>query len=259
MSCHSHISYDSVMLDVAYNQAHTLRFLKEDYDGAYKAYSYAANKGHAKSQFELARMYQDGLGVEADPQKAFEWYLKSARGGMPYAYRTVADCFFRGDLGTMTDEKQAFYWYKKAGEFALDQLRQNCKVWGEKVYDLFSILSQCYEKGIGTEVSQTESESWKDKIKLIKGRDYSSSKHPDYFDIESYRNLYAPPVKSEEGGCQKDSFTEKISRSVRNVFSWVLFLAIAIIVLWLIHMSVSPGNKRYTGWEDDPPSPYERF
>lgn len=43
-----------------------------------KALSYAAERGHAKASFELAKLYESGRGVPRDLKKAEEWYLKAA-------------------------------------------------------------------------------------------------------------------------------------------------------------------------------------
>jgi len=41
----------------------------------------ASIQGHAKAQYNLARMFENGEGGEQDYQKALEWYLRSAESG----------------------------------------------------------------------------------------------------------------------------------------------------------------------------------
>ena len=41
----------------------------------------AADLGNLESMKNIAVMYKDGLGVPADPAKAYSWYLIARRGG----------------------------------------------------------------------------------------------------------------------------------------------------------------------------------
>jgi len=45
---------------------------------AIKYFIKAAERGHAEAQFELACMYENGSGCEADIKKAVEWYTAAA-------------------------------------------------------------------------------------------------------------------------------------------------------------------------------------
>ena len=38
----------------------------------------AANKGHARAQFNLGEMYENGRGVKQDSKEAVRWYRKAA-------------------------------------------------------------------------------------------------------------------------------------------------------------------------------------
>lgn len=57
-----------------------------------------AKKPHA--QLALAEMYDQGIGVKADPQKAFAFYKLSAVAGHPDAQNALAIYFYSGELGT---------------------------------------------------------------------------------------------------------------------------------------------------------------
>ena len=48
---------------------------------AYEEFLAAAREGHADSQFNVALMYEQGLGVGKDEQEAVVWYGKSAAQG----------------------------------------------------------------------------------------------------------------------------------------------------------------------------------
>ena len=48
---------------------------------AYKEFREAADKGHADSQYNVALMYEKGIGVAKDEKEAVVWYGKSAAQG----------------------------------------------------------------------------------------------------------------------------------------------------------------------------------
>jgi TPR repeat protein len=102
----------------------------------------AANQGHARSQYQLGKCYEEGEGVEKDRTKAIEWYRKAAaRGdsdakgvlrrlgeltdlefykekaekGDAEAQNTLGTMYAKGDGVTQSDS-EALYWYWKAAE-----------------------------------------------------------------------------------------------------------------------------------------------
>ncbi|MFT5111438.1 MAG: TPR repeat protein [Parasphingorhabdus sp.] len=44
---------------------------------AYRLYSRAAHMGYAKAQFKLGWFLENGIGIDTDPVKALDWYLKA--------------------------------------------------------------------------------------------------------------------------------------------------------------------------------------
>jgi len=52
-------------------------------------FTQSAEKGHPRSQFNLAQMYGHGEGVQMDHKKAFEWMKKSAQQGNDKAIKQV--------------------------------------------------------------------------------------------------------------------------------------------------------------------------
>lgn len=51
----------------------------KDYPNAMSAFTTAAYKGDAEGSCRLARMYEDGIGVDKDDSMALNWYIKAAR------------------------------------------------------------------------------------------------------------------------------------------------------------------------------------
>lgn len=50
-----------------------------EYTDAYKYFKQAAENGHGKAMFELAKLYEDGLGVTQNRNSAIEWYEKCSK------------------------------------------------------------------------------------------------------------------------------------------------------------------------------------
>jgi len=73
-----------------------------------------ARLGDPQSQFMLARMYNQGLGIPVEKEKAFYWYREAARNEYSPAYLIVWAFYRDGKYGVTKDISQAEYWRKKA-------------------------------------------------------------------------------------------------------------------------------------------------
>ncbi len=71
--------------------------------------------GHARAQFNLGVMYEDGKGVEKDESQACGWYLKAAEQGYARAQAILGACYSLG-TGVTKDENVAIGWYLKAAD-----------------------------------------------------------------------------------------------------------------------------------------------
>ena len=80
---------------------------------AAKEFRTAAEKGDAECQFNLALMYEQGLGVAKDEKEAVVWYRKSAEQGNSNAQFNLGVLYENG-RGTAVDFAQANHWYRKA-------------------------------------------------------------------------------------------------------------------------------------------------
>ena len=80
---------------------------------AYKEFLAAAKEGHADSQFNVALMYEKGIGVAKDEKDAVVWYGKSASQGNANAQFNLGVLFEHG-RGTNVDFTKANEWYRKA-------------------------------------------------------------------------------------------------------------------------------------------------
>jgi len=80
---------------------------------AYNEFLAAAKDGHADSQFNVALMYERGIGVGKDEKEAVVWYGKSAAQGNAAAQYNLGVLYENG-RGTHIDYAKANEWYRKA-------------------------------------------------------------------------------------------------------------------------------------------------
>lgn len=80
---------------------------------AYKEFRAAAENGEADCQFNLALMYEQGIGVAKDEKEAVVWYRKSAEQGNSNAQFNLGVLYEHG-RGCAVDFAQANQWYRKA-------------------------------------------------------------------------------------------------------------------------------------------------
>jgi len=74
-----------------------------------------AEEGNAGMTFLLARMYDNGQGVEQSDTKAATWYRKAAQGGNAKAQFLLGSMCEKGK-GVPIDHREAAEWYWKAAE-----------------------------------------------------------------------------------------------------------------------------------------------
>ncbi len=80
---------------------------------AFKEFSAVADTGNADGQFNVALMYEQGIGVTKDETQALSWYEKSAQQGNSNAQFNLGVLYENG-RGTAVDYAQANQWYRKA-------------------------------------------------------------------------------------------------------------------------------------------------
>jgi Sel1 repeat len=91
------------------------RHFPKDEKAAFDWYSRAAAQGYAKAQDNLGFMYATGEGVKKDDVAAFQWFQKAALQGDPVAERKVGRSYEEG-TGVPQDYMEAALWTRKAAE-----------------------------------------------------------------------------------------------------------------------------------------------
>jgi TPR repeat protein len=98
---------------IANFEAGIVAYQANDLPLAYAAFLAAAEDGHADSQFNVALMYEKGIGVGKDEKEAMVWYGKSALQGNASAQFNLG-VFYENGRGTKVDFAKANEWYRKA-------------------------------------------------------------------------------------------------------------------------------------------------
>jgi TPR repeat protein len=88
---------------------------KADYATAQKELTPLAEKGDARAQSKLGRMYSLGQGVPNDSRAAAEWFLKAAEQGVAEAQGMLGYMYLVGD-GAPQSNGKAYEWLRKAAE-----------------------------------------------------------------------------------------------------------------------------------------------
>lgn len=83
---------------------------------AMKYFQRAADAGAPDAQFELAKIYERGLGVNPDPVKALALYQASAAQGFADALNDLGFLYFQGGLGLAPDQAKGIDYFRQAAD-----------------------------------------------------------------------------------------------------------------------------------------------
>ena len=72
-----------------------------------------AQRGHLQEQLEVARAFQQGLGVDRDLAEAARWFHKAADHGSPEAQCQLGFLYGTGS-GVQRDDREALKWFERA-------------------------------------------------------------------------------------------------------------------------------------------------
>ena len=76
----------------------------------------AAEAGMPDAQFELAKLYEQGIGVTADPARALELYQAAAAQDFPDALNDLGFLYYNGGLGLTADPAKALDYFRQAAD-----------------------------------------------------------------------------------------------------------------------------------------------
>lgn len=86
-----------------------------EYDKALNIFSEHAEKGNARAQRSIGKMYLDGLGVDKDANKALAWLKKATASGDAISPYFVGSLYFNG-VGLAKDNNRAIKWITESAK-----------------------------------------------------------------------------------------------------------------------------------------------
>jgi hypothetical protein len=86
-----------------------------DYENAFHIWLPLAKGEDLAAQYNVALLFEHGLGVEADMDAALDWYIRAAEAGYPTAQVKIGD-FYRTGLWGEKRLPEALSWYQLAAE-----------------------------------------------------------------------------------------------------------------------------------------------
>lgn len=116
----------------------------EDDGKALILYKKAAESGSANAQFNLATMYFNGRGVEADPKMAAAWYQKAANQDHPGALSNLGYLHLAG-VGVLKSEQMALLYFERAARKGSADGMHNLAL----LYETGGVLPQNHEHAVG--------------------------------------------------------------------------------------------------------------
>src|SRR5665213_926364 len=157
--------------------------VQRDYAGAAYWYRQASDRGDAQGAFELANLYQKGLGVAADASQSFRLLQKAAQANYVPAMPLLSDAY--AAQKTSVSFERATYWATKAAdagdpsgslilgfEFNAGELGGDRPYWYKSAMEAFRKAAdrgncvammasgELYSKGHGVPADKTLAEGW---------------------------------------------------------------------------------------------------
>ena len=118
----------------------------------------AAEKGDARAQYNLGKMYSKGEGVMQDNAEAMSWYRKAAEQGHVNAQGMLGFMYANGE-GVPQDDAAAVVWFRRAAEKkVITGANVTATREGSAYAQLY--LGIMYESGRGVPLNSAEAVKW---------------------------------------------------------------------------------------------------
>ena len=119
---------------------------QQDYEKAFEWFLKSAKEGNKFAQYSLGNLYYYGNGTDKDLSQAFHWYMKSAEQGQPYASYSAAKMYDKGEYVSQSEENaQRYYKAALSGFLELESKDQADD-------NLFYKMGTMYKNGLGTDI-----------------------------------------------------------------------------------------------------------
>lgn len=179
--------------------------------------SKSADAGYWLAEYEMGRFYKKGLGIETNLEEAFSWFTQAALDGYDMAQTALGNCYYYGE-GAVRDYLEAISWYQKAAEQSNSEAMEQ--------------LGECYFYGYGVDKDYAEALSWYQKSAELNNCDAYNSLGYCYYNGRGVSYNYETAVKywkkaielgsavaeSNLGLCYEQG--NGVSRSNTEAFKW---------------------------------------
>ncbi|RIB23956.1 kinase-like domain-containing protein [Gigaspora rosea] len=132
-NCKYYQNQANIMNKIGYSYQNGIG-VERDVHKAFNYYQKSANMGNVNGILKLGTLYRCGIGVKKDENKAFIHYQKAAEMGSALGTYFIGLCYKLG-IGVEKDEHKAFIYYKKSADMGYA--------------DGITMVGQCYQNGIG--------------------------------------------------------------------------------------------------------------
>ena len=104
-------------------------YQKGEFKVAAKEWLALAKEGHAKSQYNLGILFDQGKGVVQDRAEAVKWWLKAAENDFQLAQHNLANAYISGD-GVEQNYGKAIEWLERASKFGIGIIARTPLIFG---------------------------------------------------------------------------------------------------------------------------------
>jgi len=113
------------MLGLAYMKLNPVEKARYDPAAAVELLTRAADAGSPEAQFELAKLYEQGLGVSQDDAHALQLYQAAADQNFADAINDLGFLYYQGGLGLPQDKQTALRYFERAADLRHPQAMFN--------------------------------------------------------------------------------------------------------------------------------------
>ena len=120
-------------------------FEEKNFNAAMRFLIKYESEGDAEAQHKVDIMYQNGLGVVANDENAYNWMKAAAEQGHAIAQHGLGFMYMEGEC-VAQDLSEAMCWFEKAAEQGL--------------VGSMTTIAMMYEEGRGVEKDQDKAQAW---------------------------------------------------------------------------------------------------